>query len=133
MESNNKKVIYSALIPLDPTTKKNSQQIIQRAGKRPLIIQSEKYRQYARDAAWFLRRPAAPIAQPVNVRCLFYRGSNRRVDLTNLLEAIDDILVEAGVLQDDNFKIVAAHDGSRVFVDPARPRTEIYIEIFDER
>lgn len=125
--------IYEAMIPIEPTTKKNSQQIIQRPGKRPLIVQSEKYKQYERDAAWFLRSPLQPIKEPVTVRCIFYRSTARRVDLTNLLEAIDDILVKYGVLADDNFNIIASHDGSRVFVDPARPRTEIYIEKFAER
>ena len=71
-----------------------------------------------------------PINQPVNVKCIFYRDSERSCDLTNLLEAIDDILVKYGVLADDNFKIIASHDGSRVFVDKVKPRTEIEITNF---
>ena len=51
----------------------------------------------------------------------------RKVDLTNLLEAADDALVTAGVLADDNSKIVVSHDGSRVLLDRDKPRTEIYI------
>ena len=50
------------------------------------------------------------------------------VDLNNLLAAAADILVENGVLLDDNFNIIIGHDGSRVFVDNKNPRTEIYIE-----
>ena len=52
----------------------------------------------------------------------------RRVDLTNLIEATTDILVKARVLEDDNSKIVAAHDGSRVELDREKPRVEIWIE-----
>jgi Holliday junction resolvase RusA-like endonuclease len=52
----------------------------------------------------------------------------RKCDLTNLNEALHDILVKCGVLKDDNSKIVAATDGSRVLYDKQNPRTEVYIE-----
>ena len=51
----------------------------------------------------------------------------RRVDLVNLLEATCDILVKAGVLDDDRATIVAGHDGSRVKYSKECPRTEIEI------
>ena len=63
----------------------------------------------------------------MNVRCVYYMPTRRRVDLTNLLEATDDLLVRAGVLADDNSQIVAAHDGSRVRLDRENPRVEIEI------
>ena len=50
-----------------------------------------------------------------------------KCDLTNHLEAIDDIMVKAGLLADDNFTVVESHDGSRVLYDKERPRTEIII------
>ena len=53
--------------------------------------------------------------------------TRHRVDLTNLLNATNDILVKAGVLEDDNCKIVVSHDGSRVFYDKENPRVEIEI------
>ena len=77
--------------------------------------------------------PAFLSNTPVNVRCIFYRGSRRRVDLCNLLASIDDILVKHGVLADDNRNIVYAHDGSRVYYSKENPRTEIEItKITDE-
>jgi Holliday junction resolvase RusA-like endonuclease len=54
-------------------------------------------------------------------------GTHRKCDLTNLLEAIDDVLVKAGVIEDDNYTIIASHDGSRVHYDKENPRTEIII------
>ena len=36
--------------------------------------------------------------------------------------------MKARVLEDDNSKIVAAHDGSRVDYDKQNPRVEIWIE-----
>lgn len=135
-------IIYRAMIPINPKTKKNNQQIrykkeIRRYGSRsvqkqtPFISQSDAYKQYENDSGWFLTKIHEPISVPVNVRCIFYRDSAQRCDLTNLLEAIDDILVKYGILKDDDFKILAGHDGSRVYVDRENPRTEIYIELME--
>lgn len=81
---------------------------------------------------WYVPRRNTPIDTPVNVKCIFYMSTARACDLTNLEEAIDDILVKAGVLKDDNYKIIAAHDGSRVYIDRQKPRTEIEITNFFE-
>ncbi len=122
-------ILYQSLVPLNPSSKKNHQRIVinSRTG-RPMILQSEVYKEYEHNAGWFLKRPDKPIDYAVNVKCVFYRDSARRCDLTNLLEAIDDILVKYRILADDNFKIIQSHDGSRVFIDKDRPRTEITIE-----
>lgn len=54
--------------------------------------------------------------------------ARRRVDLCNLHEALCDVLVKYGVLEDDNSNIVVSMDGSRVFYDKENPRTEVEIE-----
>jgi Holliday junction resolvase RusA-like endonuclease len=50
------------------------------------------------------------------------------VDLTNLLEALDDMLVKAEVLEDDNRNIIASHNNSIVLYDKEMPRIEVEIE-----
>lgn len=117
------------IVKLPPVSKKNSQQILtNRKTGRPFIMPSSKYRQYEREAAWFLKpRPPRPIECEVSVKCLFYMPTRRRVDLNNLLEAATDLLVSAGVLKDDHYGIVVSHDGSRVLYDKENPRTEITI------
>lgn len=114
-------------IPLAPISKKNSQRILinSRTGK-PFIMPSAAYKDYEREASLFIPR-GVYINKPVNVKCLFYMPTRRKCDLTNLLEAIDDILVKTGVLADDNYTIIASHDGSRVYYDKDNPRTEIVI------
>lgn len=115
------------IIPLPPVTKKNSQRIIY-AGGRPRLLPSEKYQEWEHEAGYFLRGSAwKKISEPVNVCCKFYMPTRRRVDLNNLLEAVTDMLVHYGVVEDDNSRIVAGHDGSRVFYDKEHPRTEIAI------
>ena len=116
-------------INLPPITKKNSQQIMMnKKTGRPFIMPSRKYREYEAAAAWYLKpRPPRPIGCALNIKCLFYLPTRRRTDLTNLLEAVDDLLVHAGIIEDDHYGIVAAHDGSRCFWDKHNPRTEIII------
>ena len=116
-------------IKLPPVSKKNSQQILtNRKTGKPFIMPSAKYREYEKSAAWFLTpRPSVPVECALNVKCIFYMPTRRRVDLVNLLEAVDDLLVNAGIIADDHCRIVAAHDGSRVLWDKDNPRTEITI------
>lgn len=116
-------------IKLPPITKKNSQQILtNRATGRPFIMPSKKYKEYERVASKFLTpKPPRPIERSINIKCLFYLPTRRRTDLTNLLEAVDDLLVHAGIIADDHYGIVAGHDGSRCFWDKDNPRTEIII------
>lgn len=127
-------ILYQAMIPLNPRTKKNSQQIMinHKTGK-PFVMQSSKYKEYEKDAGWFLKKLPKPINEPVNVKCVFYRETRIKCDLSNLLEAAMDILVEYGILADDNFNIIIGFDGSRVYIDKENPRTEIEIsEVVNE-
>lgn len=116
-------------IPISPTTKKNSQQIaINRKTGRPFVTQSKKYKEYERAAMEYVQRVLCyKVEPPLNVKCLFYMPTRRRVDLTNLLEAIDDVMVKAGLLPDDDYTVIQSHDGSRVLYDKDNPRTEIEI------
>ena len=111
----------------NPITKKNSQRIIS-SGTHPKLLPSKQYLQYRADSiAQLTGRQKLNISCPVNLQVVYYMQARRRVDLVNLLEATCDILVDAGVLADDNSKIVAGHDGSRVEYDKNNPRAEITI------
>lgn len=120
----------------NPVTKKNSQRILYKftkfGRKTPFIAPSKTYVDYETDCLRQIKRPRSPISARVNVRCVYYMKTARRVDLANLIEATTDILVKARVLEDDNSKIVAAHDGSRVDYDKKNPRAEILIEEMED-
>jgi len=119
-------------IKLEPRTKKNSQRmILNRKTGKMFPVPSAQYVEYENNAGWFLPKNKN-IDYPVNIKCIFYMKTKRKCDLTNLLEAIDDILVKYHVIDDDNYNIVAAHDGSRVKYDKENPRTEIFIERMNE-
>lgn len=124
------------IIQGDPRTKKNSLMIAGKGRRCPAcgklekqwVRQSKAHDAFAEAAKWQLRPvPTEPISSLVNVRCLFYMKTRRIVDGLNLLATIDDLLVSAGILADDNSRIVAGHDGSRVLYDPVNPRVEITI------
>lgn len=120
----------------NPVTKKNSQRILYKftkfGRKTPFIAPSKAYVDYETDCLRQIKGPHSPISARVNVRCVYYMKTARRVDLANLIEATTDILVKAHVLEDDNSRIVAAHDGSRVKLDREKPRAEIEIEEMEE-
>lgn len=127
-------MVYRYVVRLTPVSKKNSQQIItnNRTG-RPMVIPSKAYRDYEKNALWFLTpKPKNPIDFPVNLKCLFYMPTHRKCDLVNMLECIQDVLVKAGILLDDNFAIVESVDGSQILYDKDNPRTEILITGKDE-
>ena len=128
-------MIYTYTIPLPPITKKNSQQILtNRRTGRPFIAPSKPYKQYEEKAIKLLNnKPKATVQVPCRVVTLFYMPTRRRVDLTNLMEAAHDVLVAAGILADDNNTIIASVDGSRVLYDKKNPRTEIIIDVLEDK
>jgi len=114
----------------NPITKKNHPILI--GGTRPRMVPSAQYQKFEKEALKQIVAPTEPISEEVEVTCIYYMKDKRRVDLTNLLEATDDILVKAGVLNDDNYNIICSHDGSRVRIDRDNPRTEISIHSYRE-
>ena len=116
-------------IPGAPRTKKNSPVMIK---GRNLLLPSEAFRRYASETKLFWMHEAAlrlghPIDYPVNICAVYYMDTKRIVDLVGLLQGTLDLMVEFGILKDDNSRIAATYDGSRVDYDKENPRVEITI------
>lgn len=112
-----------------PVTKKNSGQIVMR-GKYPILLPSKQYLAFEKATQPYfisVRNSVGIINYPINMQCHFYMETHRKVDLCNLLNAVDDSMVKSGLILDDNRDIIAGHDGSRVFYDKFNPRIEITI------
>ncbi len=93
-----------------------------------MVIPSKLYREFEQECLKAISsKYRIKIDYPVNIKAIFYMETRRRVDLTNLLEALDDMLVRANVIQDDCRDIVASHDGSLVYWDKEKPRIEVDI------
>jgi len=83
-------------------------------------------------------KPLTPIDKPVGVSVLYKLPLNkdgtqpkRPPDLTNLLEATDDILVNFGILADDNINIITDHDGSSAVYTEEEPFADIVITVYE--
>lgn len=115
-------------IPLMTRSKKNSQQIVWNPNThRPMIIQSKLYKQFEKDCFIFLKSYAENIDYPVNIKCTFYFPDRRKRDLTNLENAIADILVKYKVIADDNYNILASWDGTKAIYKKGMEKTIIEI------
>lgn len=125
------KILYKAIIYIEPRTKKNSSRIVHH-GKGYIILPSKEFVQYQADCGYFLKPPNKPIKQKCNIKATYYRRTKRKVDISNLHSALHDILTHYGVIADDCCKIVVGTDGSRVLIDKTNPRTEIVITELDE-
>lgn len=128
--------VLKYIVKGDPRTKKNHMEIAGQGRRCPVchkfekqwVRQGEAHDVYAEKAVWMLHpRPRVPIDFPINICYRFYMQTHRIVDQSNLIESLDDILIEAGIIKDDNSRIVAGHDGTRVLYDKDNPRVEIYI------
>lgn len=122
-----------------PVSQKNQQQIVVRkkkgGGHYPAVSMSKRAKEWHKRAEallaiwkWSNSFVPLPIERPVNVRVEVFVPDLRTRDLANFLHAPVDALVRNGVLSDDDWRIVAAHDGSRMVLDRRRPRVEITIE-----
>lgn len=115
-------------IPLNPVTKKNSARIMRNkhTGKM-FVMPSEAFVKYQDECGYFIPCKWKNIESKVNVKAVYYMGTKRKVDISNLHSALHDVLVHYGVIADDNSEIVAGTDGSRVAYDKDKPRTEVEI------
>lgn len=121
----------------NPKPKKNNMRPAYNKQGRMILIQSQSYLDYENEVMPQLekikkQKKIKTIDQPINLKCVYYRGDRRRCDLLNLLNATADILVKAKILEDDNYKIVISVDGSRVFYDKENPRVEIEITLKED-
>lgn len=121
-------------IPVNPVTKKNSGQIIT-VGDYPRLIPSKAYLAFEKECYPYFKMVQDRVGQidyPINLKAVFYTKKKNKIDLVNLLNALDDAMVKSELLIDDNRDIVAAHDGSRVYCDKYKPRIEIEIKKLDD-
>ena len=122
-------------IPGHPVSKKNSMQM----AKNPVTgksfpVQSPAYKKYEKMAKNYLKPMSVPIEFPVNLKVTYWIKKNKdgsipkvKYDLTNLLNATCDILVACKIIADDNCRIVAGLDGTRVIYTSGEEYTEIEI------
>lgn len=111
----------------DVPSKKNSKRVV-RAGSRTVVLPSAAHEAWRERALWAAKGKAAPVATPAAAWITVYPSTARRADLTNKAESVMDLLVELGVLPDDDWFSVPAVSLRLGGVDRANPRAEVTVE-----
>jgi len=104
-------------------SKKNSR-INTRSGRS---FPSKKYKEWHHDASWQLFTQKKKLFTHCKITIAIYAPDKRRFDLTNKAESIMDLLVDCGILEDDNVNVVPAVQLLFKGVDRENPRAEITI------
>lgn len=126
--------VYVVTVFGPPRTKKTHNQFVQ-AGRRTVMVPSQRWREWARDARIAVGTIShfthfhPPIVGPgiaLNCAALFYRDANRG-DLVGYLQGLADLLEKRGVIPND--KQIAQWDGSRLRKDALNPRVEVVLTI----
>lgn len=118
------------ILPVKPRTKKNHSQLVTLKTGRQMLLPSKTYKEFEKEVLAYVKKHPElklKINEPINLECHFYKDKNYKSDLVGYLQAIQDALVKAEVLEDDNHTIVESTDGSRVYLDRQNPRIEVFI------
>lgn len=91
--------------------KKNSRQIGYRGG-RMVNFPSKRYEEFKETALWQLKRIKEKLKPPYDVRYCFYIKGKMDADLDNLIASINDILQEAGIIEND--RLIYEMDAKKV-------------------
>ena len=88
-------------------SKKNGQKII-RCGRFPKIMAGDAYQKWEKAAVQEMqyKRINWTGDYPVELHCFFYRRTRRAFDYGNMVESVQDMLIKAGVILEDDFKHV---------------------------
>lgn len=99
---------YEYFIEGVPPSKKNSKQIFKsrRTGK-PFIKSSESHTSWSKTHVWSTRSGLGALGlKRCSIELVFWSADKHKFDLTNKAESIMDLLVDAGVIEDDNYSVV---------------------------
>lgn len=103
-------------------SKKNSKIMVCR-GKFPILLPSSKYVTWHKDA--LLQLTGKKKIDSMGLTLTFYAPDNRKFDLSNKAESIMDTLVDAGLIEDDNYSIISDLHLKFGGVDKGQARCEI--------
>ena len=110
----------------DIPSKKNSKQIIY-IKDRPLIIPSKNHKIWHTGAMSQLSGKRPVEGQISRLEAVFYPSTKRKSDLSNKFESVADLLVDAGIIEDDNWWVMPEVNLKFGGVDRENPRAEITI------
>ena len=120
---------YSYTFRGEVASKKNHRQLVQVKGRGAVLLPSKRYREWDKEAKRVILaygRPQRPFAA-ARLQIAIYHGDAVRRDTNNATQGIQDVLVEMGVLEDDNWMVIGTPEVSHM-VDVEDPRLEVTVE-----
>lgn len=113
--------------PVPP--KKNSKQIFtNRSTGKPFITASKRYKEWESTELQNLEKHNLQIISPCRMTLTFFPPNRRAYDMGNKRESIQDLLVKAGILEEDNFKILQQSTDSVKPVNKDKPGVHVLLE-----
>jgi Holliday junction resolvase RusA-like endonuclease len=110
----------------DMPSKKNSRRAIFVKG-RTIFIANKRHEEWHKRGIRQLLGKSPVQGQIEGIELILYPSSKRKSDLTNKAESIMDLLVDAGIIEDDNWFIVPDLHLKFGGIDRNNPRCEITI------
>ena len=108
-------------------SKKNSKQIVCR-GARPILLPSKAHKEWHESASWELKEQKVPYFDKVKrLDFTLYAPDLRIGDLSNRFDSVADLLVDNGIIDDDNWNILGNVWMFFGGVDRLKPRVEVEI------
>lgn len=119
-------------IPGQTPSKKNNKRIVKnRKTGATFIISSQKHAEWYDSSFLRLKQELRELPRgdfgKVTINYMFYVRDNRRRDVSNMLESINDLLVDLGILEDDDWKHLRI-GWADAEVDKENPRCELTIK-----
>lgn len=109
-------------------SKKNSK-VLARVKGRPMLLPSRKFQEWekrARLAIMASGRPVEPL-KAARLSMVIYHGDMLRRDTNNATQGVQDVLVDMGVIEDDNWMVIGSPDVVHA-IDVEDPRLEVLVE-----
>jgi len=121
-------VIYRYVFRGEVASKKNSK-VLARVKGRPMLLPSRKYQEWEKRARLAIMaggRPTEPL-KAARLSMVIYHGDLIKRDSNNATQGVQDVLVDMGVIQDDNWMVIGTPEVSHM-VDVQDPRLEVTVE-----
>lgn len=97
-------------------------------GRRPMVLPSPAYKSWQEEMMWELKsQDNSKVENISKIEITFYAPDKRKADKTNKAESVMDLLVDAGIIEDDNWFVFSELVLKFGGVDREFPRAEVVI------
>lgn len=111
-----------------PSLKNSKQLFINRRTGKNFITSSEASKAWVNAALWQLKGQEPIENYPLGITMIFYFKGNHRKDLDNACSSVLDVLREAHIIVDDDFKHVDTITAQFGDIDKQNPRVEVWLD-----